>query len=251
MSENKISKAPPPITPLSGSLSPQKPAQFDTNVKGQPNWKHWRHVATIEIWQGLLLTMNIEPPGNGWLLDNTPSGKQTGNIPYEYLDSHSLTGEFIRRWRLVCNRLETLYASAGTPRKAELTNFLRLPLFAAWAVEFEWEGLPTELAALAKAATQAAPMVKTAPVLTPSGDDKPWLVANHSDPTPDYPWYTPARYFARQLVKNDSTLLVKKQLLAEKTATSLESVGIYKRGNKKKSLSSGTVLKSFVNVALN
>lgn len=85
---------------------------------------------------------------------------------------------------------------------------------------------------------------------SPSGDDKPWLDRNPKDPEPDYPWYTPARYFARQLVKDDSTLLVKKTELAKKTANSLAGVGIFKRGMKKESLSSGTVLKSFVNVIL-
>lgn len=84
-----------------------------------------------------------------------------------------------------------------------------------------------------------------------SGDDKPWLIAATNDPEPDYPWYTPARYFARQLVKDDSTLLVKREKLAEKTAASLARVGIFKRGKKKLPLSAGTVLKSFVNVILN
>jgi len=92
--------------------------------------------------------------------------------------------------------------------------------------------------------------IEAVPVATPSGDEKPWLVANSNDPAPDYPWYTHARYFARQLVRDDSTLLAKKKLLAEKTAASLAGVGIFKRGKKKESLSSGTVLKSFVNVVL-
>lgn len=83
-----------------------------------------------------------------------------------------------------------------------------------------------------------------------SGDDKPWLVHNPKDPEPDFPWYIPARYFARELVKDDSTLLVKKAALAKKTVESLAGAGIFKRGKKKESLSSGTVLKSFVNVIL-
>lgn len=86
---------------------------------------------------------------------------------------------------------------------------------------------------------------------SPSCDDKPWLIAATNDPEPDYPWYTPARYFARQLVKDDSTLLVKREKLAEKTAASLAGVGVFKRGKKKLPLSAGTVLKSFVNVMLN
>lgn len=142
----QASKAPPPMT-LVGN-TPFKLPQFDTNVKGSPNWKHWRHVSTVEIWQGLLLSLNIGPPGNGWLIDNAVGG--TGDIPYEYLDSQGLTDEFIRRWKLVRNRLETLYASMGSPCNAELTNFLRLPLFAAWAVGFEWSELPPELVALAQ-----------------------------------------------------------------------------------------------------
>lgn len=76
-------------------------------------------------------------------------------------------------------------------------------------------------------------------------------MANPKDPKFAFPWYTPARYFARQLVIDDSTLLVKKLKLAEKVADSLAGVGIFKRGKIKKPLSSGTVLKSFVNVALN
>lgn len=91
---------------------------------------------------------------------------------------------------------------------------------------------------------------KAVTVTIPGGDDKPWLVAHPNDPAPDFDWYTPARYFARQLVKDDSTLLVKKSKLAEKTAASLASVGVFKRGKKKLSLSAGTVLKSFVNVML-
>jgi len=81
-------------------------------------------------------------------------------------------------------------------------------------------------------------------------EPKPWSIAYPGDPEPAQPWYTPARYFARELVKDDSTLLTKKMNLAEKTATSLAGVGIFKRGKTKKQFSAGTVLKSFVNVAL-
>lgn len=102
-----------------------------------------------------------------------------------------------------------------------------------------------------EAALTAAPAKgATLPDTSPSGDDKPWLIAAPNDPAPDYSWYTPARYFARQLVKDNSALLVKKEKLAEKTAASLAAVGVFKRGKKKLSLSAGTVLKSFVNVTL-
>lgn len=82
-----------------------------------------------------------------------------------------------------------------------------------------------------------------------SEDPKPWLIADPKDPVPEQHWYTPARYFARQLVKDDSTLLVKRNMLAQKVADSLKSAGYKKRGNKLP-LSYGTVLKALSNVIL-
>lgn len=79
------------------------------------------------------------------------------------------------------------------------------------------------------------------------GKAKPWDAVNPDDPAPIQPWFTPARYFARELVKKDSTLLIKRNTLAEKTSQSLINVGIYKRGGKKP-LSAGTILKAFANI---
>jgi len=36
--------------------------------------------------------------------------------------------------------------------------------------------------------------------------DKPWLVHNPLDPLPDNSWYTPARYFARKILKEKPLL---------------------------------------------
>ena len=89
------------------------------------------------------------------------------------------------------------------------------------------------------------------PALTTSdiASEKPWLLADPKDPNPEQPWYTPARYFARDLVKGDATLLLKTPLLADKTSKSLAKVGIYKRGGKKP-FAADTILKAFSNVKL-
>lgn len=79
--------------------------------------------------------------------------------------------------------------------------------------------------------------------------DKPWLIADPTDPDPKPDWYIPARYFARQLVKDDSTLLTKRRLLADKVVQSLSNVGIKKRGGTKP-FDPATVLKAFSNVNL-
>lgn len=75
-----------------------------------------------------------------------------------------------------------------------------------------------------------------------------WTIEKR-DPDPVYDWYTPARYFARQLVKDDTTLLTKKDALARKVVQSLSDVGIYKRGGKLP-YKPGTVRKAFSNVIL-
>jgi len=65
-------------------------------------------------------------------------------------------------------------------------------------------------------------------VVQNSTELSPWLIKNPNDPKPKQPWYISARYFARQLVKKDSTLLTKRTLLAQKVVTSLNKVGIKK-----------------------
>jgi hypothetical protein len=166
-----ISAAPPPITPLAGRAP--IPTLHDTSVKGPTDWKFWRHIETVELWQALLLSLNIEPPGTGWIIVN-PAG-MIGDIPYSYLDSNGLTDEFLDRCYILRNRLETQFARVGRRSNVELTEFIGLPLFAAWAIEFEWEGLPPELVALGHKwyekrdmvqATQATPMTP-APASTP------------------------------------------------------------------------------------
>ncbi|WP_156401275.1 hypothetical protein [Duganella sp. Root1480D1] len=62
-------------------------------------------------------------------------------------------------------------------------------------------------------------------------------------------WYTCARYFARELVKNNKKLLINKNKLAELTATVMAENGVCKRGGKVP-FQAGTVLKAFVNVDL-
>jgi len=79
--------------------------------------------------------------------------------------------------------------------------------------------------------------------------DNPWSIKCSSDPKPEQPWYTAARYFARQLVKENSTLLTKRVLLSHKVELSLYNAGIYKRGGKKK-IAASTILKALSNVTL-
>ena len=93
----------------------------------------------------------------------------------------------------------------------------------------------------------ASSKIESEPQAPQPASEQPWFVVNPADPRAAQPWYTPARYFARQLVADDSTLLTKKTILAEKVVQSLTDVGIYKRGGKDP-FDDGTVKKAFVNI---
>jgi hypothetical protein len=85
--------------------------------------------------------------------------------------------------------------------------------------------------------------------MIPTKEPKPWLIADPEDPSPEYSWYTPARYFARQLVISDPTLLSKRPLLVAKVVPMLTKAGIKKRGGKLP-FSHSTVLKALSNISL-
>jgi len=128
------------------------------------------------------------------------------------------------------------------------------PAWLDWAIEqglYIPKHVPPELAELAKSEQQVAhaETVKTVPATSPSGDDKPWLIADSNAPTPEQPWYIPARYFAWQLVIEDTTLLNKRVLLSEKVEQSLKNAGI-KSSRGKKHPGASTILKAFTKVKL-
>ena len=80
-----------------------------------------------------------------------------------------------------------------------------------------------------------------------SNHEKPWLIHNSLDPEPKNLWYTPARYFARELLKEDPLLLSKRKILATKVSDLLTKYKIYKRGGSGR-FNSDTILKAFSNI---
>lgn len=62
-----------------------------------------------------------------------------------------------------------------------------------------------------------------------------WEIYDPRDTPPKYPYYTPARYFAREFVADDSSLLDKPKILHGKIAAALYKAGIKRiRGGEKK-----------------
>ena len=119
-----------------------------------------------------------------------------------------------------------------------------LKSFVNWALEIIHWGIPRKLAAISEKEEAGKKDTET-----DEQAKKRWFIHNPDDPKPEQSWYTPARYFARQLVEEDPTLLVKRDRLASKVAASLKNIRVFKRGGKL-SLDPVTVKKAFSNVNL-
>ncbi len=151
MSENKISKAPEPISPLRGGGYIPKPNKSER----LPRWNKWRLMPEVKEWEAVALSLNIEPgeiktDGNAWMGAAHPfSEGEEFNDRLTILNKH------------VSNRTHF-----PTPCILNMANWyqceVRLDEFAEWCAHVGF-AIPSELSALAKLATQTAQKVEVAP----------------------------------------------------------------------------------------
>jgi hypothetical protein len=236
----QISKAPAPITPVRGTGYSPNIKQPEHTAPAQPiDWKHWR-LMPLEPWQASALSLRINPEN----MQHHPQAWMGSGVSFiaDSFPSRDVEAEFNKRASAI---ERNLYNKAHFGKHYGAVSLQEL---AAWCICAGYDNLPPELVAIVPLSAPAPmpAMVEPAPVVAASSE-KPWLIACDSDPAPSQPWYSPARYFARQLVIADSTLLTKRGLLAEKVSLSLANVGIKKRGGKL-ALSPDTVLKAFANI---
>ncbi len=74
---------------------------------------------------------------------------------------------------------------------------------------------------------------------------RPWLAENPADSPPNYAWYAPARYFAREILKEKPQLKLKRGLLSAEISKRMLANKIFNRG-KLKAYDPGTILKALV-----
>jgi len=186
----------------------------------QIDWRYWAAMPSIKACEAARLSLCIDPikyPGSECFL-----GQLTDEVKNElrkcerWLESHSNT------WTL--------------PQLVDILGDNRAPDGMKNAA-IEWE--PNKKIAEFKTVKTKKP--------TNADVSKPWLVVDPKDPESKYYWYTPARYFARKLVEEDSLLLTKRDILAAKVVTLLTEVGIKKRGGKKP-FDPNTIKKSLSNI---
>lgn len=134
--------------------------------------------------------------------------------------------------------------------KDEKTYYVNPQVFYDWAIKIDKKGPRGDApVALFKAIlSKRANTTQTRPQENKIQDnEKPWFIHDERDPIPKQPWYTAARYFARQLLSSNPNLRKRRDLLAQETAKKLKKEEIYKRGNSAPPNPS-TILKAFSNV---
>jgi len=207
------------------------------------DWAFWMHKTEVELWEAACLSCNVNPDSQKKMCQR-------------YGKSHygPRNEKISERLELLIDNLCLRQFFSPQTFKSSSPNFQTVILseFAAWCLYIGYD-IPKELTAIAKSpdAASVTPTSKSdAPsktiqsirdypekinkkdVETDKQTEKPWHIHNSNDPEPALLWYTPARYFARKLVEDDSTLLTKRNRLASKIVTSLSNAGIYKRGGK-------------------
>jgi hypothetical protein len=204
------------------------------------DWHFWRNMPEVKQWQACALSLNINPDEmkrhrESWMAGADKDSFFTQNS----FPSDTAKGDFEKRLRLLRSNLSNAqYFNIADIEYWPVQHLeVKLSEFSRWCKGIGLD-IPVELSEMA-----------ALPVIMNVQNTSPWLKADPRDPHPQLAWYTPARYFARQLVKDDSTLLTKKEVLASKVVTSLSGVGIKKRGGKK-DFDSATIKKAFAGVNL-
>ena len=214
----------------------------NSGVKGNrsPRWAKWGLMPQIEIWQAIALSLQIEPSEVrlhpfGWMDDIPPFDEsEEFNDRLDILKAHVLGNSYpkVRTLRLD----DEWYKSQ-----------ILMSEFSHWASTIvKFHQLPDQLLCLAKPSMPPEIIIRTE-----NRTDNPWLIKDTRDGEPEgfQSWYTPARFFARSCVRDDPTLLSKREVLAHKVSQLLANAGFKKRGGKL-NLSPATVKKAFVNIDL-
>lgn len=261
-----VSTASRPLTPLGGRASSQTQPH---TIAAPPDidWQFWKNMRTVKLWQACALITGLDPDSlkghpQAWM-----AGPGTGPVfdskCFPGLDAKARFDKALRLAESAVSYMNGPIFPKGPPYPGKTTEKdVSLSEVAAFFHSCEWPDMPEPMQSLAEPAallttpepreTTPASVPKlarqTAPVVANS-QPKPWIVIDPRDPAPEQPWYTPARYFARQLAIEKPTLLSNREILADKVSTALFNAGYKKRGNKVR-FDSGTVLKAFANVIL-
>lgn len=126
-----------------------------------PNWEKWRYVPNVRLWEGVALSLNVEPgkvrhSDGSWMADT-----HLFNEPQDFQDRM-----FVAERNITTNKLLKVTGIViGDPRDSSVT----LSSFALWASSIGWE-IPQELTEMSQSA-RVLDLEKDNPVKAPANPD--------------------------------------------------------------------------------
>jgi hypothetical protein len=168
--------------------------------ENKPNWKEWKHMPEVQVWQACALSLDIEPSSIKWYPRSWETGPYSDQLfEDESFQSENEKKEFKSRQRILLNNLNSKENSLWFSPNLNRPNLgeVSLPEFAAWCSSVEWS-IPEELATLAKnrGAETVAHIEKQEEVLPlekVEEEDKEIGVPTNTSPF-DTPWDEALRY---------------------------------------------------------
>jgi hypothetical protein len=133
-----VSKAPPPIIPISLSSVPSSPPTPEIYKCAKPKWENWMPPGTmVRLWEGVCLAVDIEPP--------RPFGKEIWSL-FE-LRRLNLPDKFYAAWE-VLNRDQGFVGLEEVGTAGRMLYTINLDNFAYWA-SYKGFDLPPQMHDLA------------------------------------------------------------------------------------------------------
>lgn len=177
----------------------------------RPEWPLWLPRKRATLAEGILLAHNV-CPNNHVMTAGEGLGQELDESKWELL-------QLSYNW-LEDGETDWVKHRGSFPRSAYEVE-IDLPKYFRWLEkDVNWKNLPDEVLKTTRGVASNV-IGSTA---------NPWEIINPKDPPPKQPWYTAARYFARELVKGDTTLLHNTNKLRNRIRDSLKRVGVCKRG---------------------
>lgn len=110
------------------------------SIGRKPNWGKWRHVPDVKLWEGVALSLDIEPgrvriSGTSWMGDGLSFNESKELDERLFVAKRNLTSG---------GALEPTLIAMGDPAR----SMVRLSQFAEWVLSLGWQ-VPSEFAGLA------------------------------------------------------------------------------------------------------
>lgn len=181
------------------------------------DWNHWLNMPSVKLWEAVALSMDADPENEPFIGQYFRAGRLGESELNEDGDKFRKRLVLLKAHFSDTKHLRIVLVSSDNDNSRVYLNS-----FVEWALNIVHWDIPKELKSLESTKKEVG--------VEPN--ENPWDIHQEGDPQPIVLWYTPARYFARKLIKENPRLLKRRDSLCFEISKELDAHRIYKRGGK-------------------